>query len=60
MKSLPVEIISNAVRNALFNILYRPPNGLIDLFESFLKEIFISNKMYHISGDFNLDHENFK
>ena len=65
LESLSVEITSNTVRNTLFNVLYRPSNGLIDPFETFLKEIFSKtknpNKMYHIANDFNfLDHESCK
>ena len=67
MESLSVEIISNTVRKTLFNVLYRLPNGFIDPFETFLKEIFSntknSSKIYYTPGDFNfnlLDHENCK
>ena len=42
------------MRNAIFNVSYRHPNNLIDLFGSFLRETLSKtksfNKMYHIAG----------
>ena len=45
VESLSVEFITNLVRNTLFDVLYRPPNGHIDPFESFVKDIFNKKKI---------------
>ena len=65
MESLCVEILFENKCNTLINILYRSPNGQIELFEKFLRYVFNiitdSNKMHHIATDFNLnllDYEN--
>ena len=49
------------------NVLYRPPNGQFETFESFLTNFLVKtknlNKNIHIAGDFNLnllDHDNNK
>ena len=65
MYPLSEETIPNLVKNTLFNVLYRSANGLLDPFETFLKEFSKKNchKMHHIATDFNLnllDHENYK
>ena len=61
--SLTLEIISDNTRNTLVNVLYRPPNGQFETFESFLTNFLvkIKNSDIHIAGDFNinlLDHDN--
>ena len=38
--SLSVEIWSDKERNALVNVLYRPPNGQIEPFKNFLRLAF--------------------
>ena len=65
VESLCVEILFENKCNTLINILYRPPNGQIELFEKFLRYVFNiitdSNKMHHIATGFNLnllDYEN--
>ena len=59
VESLGVELLNNKKKNTLFNVLYRPPNGKIEIFENFLKHLFNqnknSNKTFHIAGDFNLN-----
>ena len=67
IESLTLEIISDNTRNTLVNVLYRPPNGQFETFESFLTNVLVktknSNKNIHIAGDFNLnlrDHDNNK
>ena len=55
-----MELLYEKRRNTLFNVVYRPPNDKIELFEKFLKIHFNknknSNKNYHIAADFNLNH----
>ena len=60
-----IELLFENKRNTLINVLYRPPNGQIELFEKFLKKVSSitknSNKVHHIARYFNLnllDHEN--
>ena len=67
IESLNLEIISDNTRNTLVNVLYQPPNGQFETFESFLTNFLVktknSNKNIHIAGDFNLnllDHDNNK
>ena len=59
IESLTIEILLNIKRNTLNNALYRPPNVQIEPFENFLNNIFSkikkSNKLFHITGDFNLN-----
>ena len=59
VESVSIEVISNTVQNTLFTVLYKPPNSLIDPFESFFKKAFSKTKnateMYHVAGDFNLN-----
>ena len=59
IESVSVELLHEKRRNALFNVVYRPPNGKIEPFENFLKILFNKNKNsnnnYHIAGDLNLN-----
>ena len=59
VESLSIEILFNKERNTLINVLYRPPKGVIEPFERFLKEILKKTKQnlkpFHIAGDFNLN-----
>ena len=55
VESLGVELLHDKKKNALFNVLYRPPNGQIETFETFetfLRHLFHenknSNKNFHI------------
>ena len=45
--------------HCLHCLLYKPPNSLIDPFESFFKKAFSktknANEMYHVADDFNLN-----
>ena len=53
------EIVCDKVRNTIGNVLYRPPNGQIGPFETFLNNAFsqikVSIKTFYIAGDFNLN-----
>ena len=57
--SLCVELLFENKRNTLINVLYRPPNGQIDLFKKIFKYVFSitknSNKIQHIARDFNFN-----
>ena len=59
IESLTIEVFADEKRSTLINALYRPPNGQIESFENFLNNIFSkikkSCKLFHISGDFNLN-----
>ena len=64
IESLSIELSLYNKRSTFVNVLYRPPNGKIEPFETFLVKLLSSvqnaNKDLHISGDFNLnllDHE---
>ena len=64
IESLSAEIVSDKIRNTIVNVLYRPLNGQIEPFETFLNNIFpqikVSNKVFHIAGNFSinlLDHD---
>ena len=47
------------MKKILFDVVYRSPNGKIEPFENFLKNVFNKNnnfnKNYHIAGDLNLN-----
>ena len=67
IESLSIELSMDNKRNTFVNVLYRPPNGKIELFDTFLVKLPSSvqnaNKDLHIAGDFNLnllDHESNK
>ena len=64
IESLSIELSLDNKRNTFVNVLYRPPNGKIEPFQTFLVKLLSSvqnaNKDLHIAGDFNLnllDHE---
>ena len=59
IESIGVELLYEKRKITLFNVVYKPPKGKIELFENVSKIIFDksknSNKNYHIAGDFNLN-----
>ena len=59
VESISTELLFENRNNTIFNVLYRQPEGQIEPFDKFLKEIFwpikSSNKQFHVVGDFNLD-----
>ena len=66
-ESLSIELSLDNKRSTFVIVLYRPPNGKINPFETFLAKLLSSihyaNKDLHIAGDFNLnllDHESNK
>ena len=57
-----IELSLDNKLSAFVNVLYRPPNGKIELFETFLVKLLFKlfslqngNKDLHIAGDFNLN-----
>ena len=67
IESLSIESSLDNKRSTFVNVLYRPPNGKIEPFETFLVKLLSSvqkaNKDLYIAGDFNLnllDHESNK
>ena len=67
IESLSIELSLDNKRSTFVNVLYRPPNGKIEQFETFLVKLLSSvhnaNKDQHTAGDFHLnllDHESNK
>lgn len=52
-------IVSEKTRDTILTILYRAPNGNVELFQNFLATFFLnrknSNKIIHIAGDFSFN-----
>lgn len=59
IESFTIEIINNRCKNTIINCGYRPPNGNVKNFSTFLNNIFKSvnneRKSIFMIGDFNLD-----
>ena len=59
VESISIEILFYKEQYILINVLYRPPKGVIEPFERFLKEILKKTKNnfkpFHIAGNFNLN-----
>ena len=59
IESLSIELSLYNKRSTFVNVLYRPPNGKIEPFETFLAKLLSSvqnaNKDLHIAGDSNLN-----
>ena len=58
IESLSVEILNSQTRNIIFNVIYRPPNGGLNVCETFFKNILSDsttvNKTFFLAGDFNM------
>ena len=56
---LSLEILNSQTRNIIFNMVYRPPDGNLKIFETFFKTILadstIVNKTFFLAGDFNIN-----
>jgi aminoglycoside phosphotransferase family enzyme len=54
-----IEIATSIGKNMIIGVIYRPPNGNIDLFETkfnqLLSKIDKENKICYLMGDFNID-----
>ena len=67
IESLSIEIINDESKNIIFNVVYRPPDGDLNISENFFRNILSennkANKTLFLTGDFNinvLDYENNK
>ena len=54
--SLSTEIRNDDIKNIIFNIVYRPPDGDLEVFENYFQSILLSNSIRNKSviGDFNI------
>ena len=54
-----IEIINKKTKDIIVNVIYRPPNGKIKPFKSYLKSVILKNgktgKPIYSIGDFNLN-----
>ena len=55
IESLSVEILKSETRNIIFNVIYRPPNGDLNVCETFFKKILSANKTFFLAGEFNIN-----
>ena len=64
VESLSVEICNNDVKIIIFNIVYRPPDGDLEVCENYFQSILshnsIRNKNVILTGDFNINVLDFK
>ena len=64
IESLSIEILNSQTRNIIFNVIYRPPNGDLNVCETFFKKILSDsstvNKTFFIAGDFNINFLDFE
>ena len=58
IESLSTEILNSQTKNVIFNVIYMPPNGNLNVCETFLKKILSDsttvNKTFFLAGDFNI------
>ena len=43
IESLPIEICNRKIKNTIFNVAYRPPNGYTKISKQFCKDLFSEN-----------------
>ena len=59
IESLSIEIRNNDGKNIIFNIVYRPPDGDLEVCENYFQSILshnsIRNKSVILAGDFNIN-----
>ena len=59
IESLSIELSNNDVKNIIFNIVYRPANGDLEVCENYIQSILsnnsIRNKIVILAGDFNIN-----
>ena len=64
IESLSLEILNNQTRNIIFNVIYRPPNGHLNVCETFFKKILSDsstvNKTFFLARDFNINFLDFE
>ena len=63
IESLSIEILNSQTRN-IFNVISRPPNGDLNVCETFFKKILSDsstvNKTFFLAGDFNINFLDFE
>ena len=60
IESLSIEILNSLTRNIIFNVIYRPPNGNLNVCETFFKKnpfklVLQLTKLFFLAGDFNIN-----
>ena len=64
IESLSIEILNSQTRNITFNGVYRPPDGNLNVCETFFKKILSDsttvNKAFSIAGDFRFNLHDFE
>ena len=59
IESLSIEIRNNDGKNIIFNIVYRPPDGDLEVCENYFQSILSHNSMMNknviLAGDFNIN-----
>ena len=59
IESLSIEIKNNEYKNIIFNVVYWPPDGDIDVCENYFKNIFFKDNVIRknilLAGDFNIN-----
>ena len=64
IESSSIEILNSQTRNIIFNVIYRPPNGDLNVCETFFKKILSDsstvNKTFFLAGDFNINFLDFE
>ena len=64
IESLFIEILNSQTRNIIFNAIYRPPNGDLNVCKTFFKNILSDsttvNKTFFLAGNFNINFLDFE
>ena len=59
IESLSIEIMNSQTRNIICNVIYRPPDGDLNVCETFFKKILSDsttvNKTFFLTGDFDIN-----
>ena len=59
IESLSIEILNSQTRKFIFNVIYRPPNGDLNVCKPFSKKILSDSttvkKTFFLAGDFNIN-----
>ena len=59
IESFSIEVSNNDVKNIIFNIVHRPPDGDLQVCENYFQSILLNNlirnKSVTLSGDFNIN-----
>ena len=64
IESLSIEILNSQTRNIIFNVIYRSPNGDLNVCETFFKKVISDsstvNKTFFLAGNFNINFLDFE